>query len=316
MRKVTTRLMTAIFMMASIAATGQTVKGRVVDAASNAPLSGASVKVVGAGLGTSTDVDGRFSINVASNGQLEFSYVGYETRRVPVNNQTELSIALVSSSSTLADVVVSTGSRASARTLTSTPLPVDVISVNDIKSTGQPTFDKALQYRVPSFNTVNTPVNDATTLLDPYEIRNLGPSRTLILINGKRKNLSALLYVQFSPGRGETAADLSAIPIDAIKRVEILRDGASAQYGSDAIAGVMNIILKDRYQYSNLTFRGGVTHKGDGENYGLAFNSGANFGSKGFVNYTIDFSQNKSAVRSGILDRPTEKATFGGSASA
>ena len=77
------------------------------------------------------------------------------------------------------------------------------------------------------------------------------------------------MYVQFSPGRGETGADLSGIPIDAIKRVEILRDGASAQYGSDAIAGVMNVILKDRYQYSTLTFNGGLTHEGDGENYGV-----------------------------------------------
>ncbi len=170
-----------------------------------------------------------------------------------------------------------------------------------LKSTGQLTFDKSLQYRVPSFNTVNTPVNDATTLLDPYEIRNLGPSRTLILINGKRKNLSSLLYVQFSPGRGETGADLSAIPIDAIKNVEILRDGASAQYGSDAIAGVMNVILKDRFQYSALTLNGGVTSEGDGGSYGLSLNSGSNFGTKGFINYTIALNQQDDAVRSGIV---------------
>ena len=82
--------------------------------------------------------------------------------------------------------------------------------------------------------------------MDPYEIRNMGPSRTLILIDGKRKNLSALLYLQTSPGRGETGAEISGIPIDAIERVEVLRDGASAQYGSDAIAGVINVILKKR----------------------------------------------------------------------
>ncbi len=315
MKNINRLYLTIIFLMASIAATAQTVRGRVVDAENNSPLNNASVKVVGSGLGTTTDADGRFSISVAANGQLEISYVGYDTKRVSVNNQSELLIQLISSSSMLTDVTITTGARASARTLTTTPLPVDVISDRDIKSTGQPSIDKALQYRVPSFNTVNTPVNDATTLLDPYEIRNLGPSRTLILINGKRKNLSSLLYVQFSPGRGETGADLSAIPIDAIKRMEILRDGASAQYGTDAIAGVMNIILKDRYQFSTLTFRGGVTHEGDGENYGIAFNSGTNFGSRGFLNYTIDFSQANSAVRSGIIDRPTEKATFGGTAS-
>lgn len=208
--------------------------------------------------------------------------------------------------------IVMVGSRSLPRSSANTALPVDNFDSKALKSTGQLTFDKALQYRVPSFNTINTPVNDATTLLDPYEIRNLGPSRTLVLINGKRKNLSSLLYVQFSPGRGETGADLSAIPPDAIKRVEILRDGASAQYGSDAIAGVMNVILKDRYEYSSLSFNGGVTSKGDGGNYGMAYNSGANIGSKGFVNYTIDFSQQNNAVRSGIIDVPTEIATFGG----
>src|ERR1051326_2181691 len=152
--------------------------------------------------------------------------------------------------------------RSLPRSAVGTPLPVDNVDFPTLRSTGQISFDKTLQYRVPSFNTVNTPVNDATTLLDPYEIRNLGPSRTLILINGKRKNLSSLVYIQTSPGRGETGADLSAIPIDAIKRVEILRDGASAQYGSDAIAGVMNIILKDRFDAPTLRLNTGVSSRG------------------------------------------------------
>src|ERR1051326_2101495 len=173
--------------------------------------------------------------------------------------------------------------RSLPRSAVGTPLPVDNVDFPTLRSTGQISFDKTLQYRVPSFNTVNTPVNDATTLLDPYEIRNLGPSRTLILINGKRKNLSSLLYVQFSPGRGETGADLSAIPLDAIKNVEILRDGASAQYGSDAIAGVMNIILKDKFEFTTFQVQSGVTGKGDGGMYGLALNSGANIGKGGFL---------------------------------
>lgn len=311
MRKKTIFLLTVICSMTCIIATAQTIRGRVVGSENNSPLSGASVQVIGTNVGTTTDDDGRFTISVAPDGQLEISYVGHETQKISVNNQQELLITLISLSSILSDVLISTGARASARTLTTTPLPVDLFSVNDLRSTGQPTFDKALQYRVPSFNTVNTPVNDATTLLDPYEIRNLGPSRTLILINGKRKNLSSLLYVQFAPGRGETGQDLAAIPNDAIKRVEILRDGASAQYGSDAIAGVMNVILKDKIQYNSLIFRGGITHKGDGETYGLAFNGGSDIAENGFINYTVDFSQQNNAVRSGIIDLPTEIATFG-----
>jgi iron complex outermembrane receptor protein len=133
----------------------------------------------------------------------------------------------------------------------------------------------------------------------------------LVLINGKRKNLSSLLYVQFAPGRGETGADLSGIPTNAVKRVEILRDGASAQYGSDAIAGVMNIILKDKFEYSELNVTSGVTSKGDGASYGMSFNSGSNFARNGFINYTIGVNQQDNAVRSGKIDVPTEIATFG-----
>jgi len=197
------------------------------------------------------------------------------------------------------------------RTITDTPLPVDVLSTKDITGTGQLTFDKALTYRVPSFNAVQTPVNDATSLLDPYEIRNMGPSRTLILINGKRKNSSALIYTQTSPGRGETGADISAIPTDAIKRVEILRDGASAQYGSDAIAGVINVILKDNKDEGSVTLRTGITGEGDGEMVGISLNNGARILDKGFVNYTVDFSKVALASRSGDVSAEGDAGDFG-----
>jgi iron complex outermembrane receptor protein len=301
---------------ASIAYSQNTISGKVTSASGGA-ISGASV--TSGTRGTQTTADGSYSLLLPS-GQVTItaSYVGYASlsKTVNVNGSMTVDFVLTESSGDLGEVILTTGSRSLPRSSVSTPLPIDALSAADLKTTAQTSFDKQLQYRVPSFNTINTPVNDATSLLDPYEIRNLGPSRTLILINGKRKNHSSLLYVQFAPGRGETGADLSAIPIDAIKRVEILRDGASAQYGSDAIAGVMNVILKDRYQFSTLTLRGGVTQKGDGENYGIAYNGGSNIGATGFVNYTVDFSQANDAVRSGTIHRPTEKAIFGGSAAA
>lgn len=151
-----------------------------------------------------------------------FSYVGYksETRKITITGVDFVqNITLVSVENQLGEVVVSVGSRSSQRAITDSSIPIDIIGASDIKSTGQVSFDKALQYRVPSFNTLNTPVQDVTSLLDPYEIRNMGPSRTLILINGKRKKLSALTYIQPSPGRGENGADIGAIPTDAIKRV-------------------------------------------------------------------------------------------------
>ena len=168
------------------------------------------------------------------------------------------------------------------------------------------TLDKALQYTVPSFNTVQTPVNDATSLLDPYEIRNMGPSRSLILINGKRKNSSALIYTQTSPGRGESGADISAIPQDAIKRIEVLRDGASAQYGSDAISGVVNIILKDNASGGSVTARTGMTGERDGKMGGLSFNQGLSLGGKGFFNYTVDLSKSQLSSRSGKVSAEGE----------
>ncbi len=286
------------------------ISGVVKDNAGNG-LPGVNIIEKGSSNGVSTDIDGAYKIKVKDGATLVFSYVGFSNVEKAATSNS-INVTLSENGGQNLDEVVVVGTRTAPRSNTTTALPVDVLSAKDLTSTGQASFDKALQYRVPSFNTVNTPVNDATSLLDPYEIRNMGPSRTLILINGKRKNLSSLLYVQFSPGRGETGVDLSAIPTDAIKRVEILRDGASAQYGSDAIAGVMNVILKDKYDYTSLNINSGVTSKGDGQNYGVSFNSGANLANKGFINYTIALNQTANAVRSGKIDLRTEIATFGG----
>ncbi|RYC67047.1 MULTISPECIES: TonB-dependent receptor [Spirosoma] len=289
------------------------IKGVVRDDKNN-PLPGVSIVLAKTTTGTTTDAQGAYSLK-AGNGsyKVSYSFIGFTaiTKDVTVSGgDVEVDVQLQPSTASLSEVIV-VGSRASQRTVTDSPVPIDVLSASELRTTGQPTFDRSLQYRVPSFNTVNTPVNDATTLLDPWELRNMGPSRTLILVNGKRKNLSSLLYVQFSPGRGETGVDISGIPQQAIKRVEILRDGASAQYGSDAIAGVMNIILKDKFDYTSLDVNTGVTSQGDGAMYSIALNGGSNLSSKGFVNYTAEFMKQNSAVRSGIVDVPTEIATFG-----
>ena len=287
---------------------GQNVSGIVTDDTSQ-PIPGVSVVIKGTTTGTSTDFDGNYTLKANNGDTLVFSYVGYEAQEVAVTGST---LNVTMQSGVALDEVILVGSRTAPRSNADSPLPVDVVGVKELTSTGQATFDKALQYRIPSFNTVQTPVNDATSLLDPYEIRNMGPSRTLILINGKRKNLGALLYTQTSPGRGETGADISAIPTDAIKRVEILRDGASAQYGSDAIAGVMNIILKDNANFGSATLRTGMTSEGDGEMFGLSVNNGSTIGDdKGFLNYTIDFSKVNQANRPGTVNAAGEAGDFG-----
>ncbi|RTY88994.1 TonB-dependent receptor [Flavobacterium sp. RSP15] len=268
-------------------------------------LPGVNIIEKGTQNGVSTDMDGAYKIKVKEGATLVFSYVGF-AKLEKVVTASVLNVVLSEEGGQNLNEVVVTGTRTAPRSNTTSALPIDVISAKDLASTGQATFDKALQYKIPSFNTVQTPVNDATSLLDPYEIRNMGPSRTLILINGKRKNMSSLLYTQTSPGRGETGADISAIPTDAIERVEILRDGASAQYGSDAIAGVMNIILKKNTNYGSVTLRSGVTSEGDGEMLGVSLNNGSTVGDRGFVNYTVDFSKVNLANRPGKVDAAAE----------
>jgi iron complex outermembrane receptor protein len=301
----------AIFVMAillhvSLCAVSQGVLKGTVKNEKGEPLENVSITIVGQKSGTSTNSSGTYQLSLtAGTHKVAFSSIGYTPSVVPVkieNADITKDISLTTTSVDLSEIVVAVGSRSSQRTSTNSLLPIDNISASELQTTGQLSFDKALQLRVPSFNSVNTPVNDATSLLDPYEIRNMGPSRTLILVNGKRKNPSALVYIQTSPGRGETGADLAAIPTEAIKRVEILRDGASAQYGSDAIAGVMNIILKDKFEYTNFKIASGITHKGDGFSLSTSLNSGANIGKKGYVNYTINFQRENKTNRPGKVD--------------
>lgn len=295
-----------------------TLKGTVKDDKGEA-LIAASVGIVGSTLGTITNIDGTYQLALPAGTHIvNVSYTGFESasQSVTIGNQdVVLDFIIKSAVTNLNEVVISVGSRNTQRTSTDTPLPIDILGSKDLIASGQTTFDKALTYRVPSFNSVQTPVNDATSLLDPYEIRNMGPSRTLILINGKRKNMSSLLYTQTSPGRGETGADISAIPQDAIERIEILRDGASAQYGSDAIAGVMNIILKKDIDRGGATLRTGITSKGDGAMYGISLNNGARLGTRGYLNYTLDLSKIGQANRPGTVDAAGEAADFGASLS-
>ncbi|CAM2862189.1 TonB-dependent receptor [Flavobacterium frigoris] len=286
------------------------ISGYVFDNAAT-PLAGVNVIQKGTSNNVSTDINGAYQITVDEGAILIFSYIRFSKQEFDTK-ESILNVFLTEEGGSGINEVVVTGTRSAPRSNTTAALPIDVISAKELTSTGQTTFDKALQYRIPSFNTAQTPVNDATSLLDPYEIRNMGPSRTLILISGKRKNLSSLLYVQTSPGRGETGADLSAIPLDAIERVEILRDGASAQYGSDAIAGVINIILKKRTNDGGITFRTGITAEGDGEQIGVSLNNGSAIGNKGFVNYTLDFSKVNLANRPGKVDHEGEFADNGG----
>jgi iron complex outermembrane recepter protein len=191
-----------------------------------------------------------------------------------------------------------TGSRAQGRSAADTPAPVDIITSETIMATGATETGKALQLLVPSFNFSTTFVSDGTDIIRPATLRSLGPDQVLVLVNGKRRHQQSLLNVQQTIGRGSAGTDINAIPITAIDRIEVLRDGASAQYGSDAIAGVINIILKNDIKGSAL-LQGGQTTEGDGGNFVTGVNKGFRVGTEGVINLTGEYSDRGETNRAG-----------------
>lgn len=234
----------------------KTVSGKIVDNKTGTPLAGASVKVKGTKKGTSTGADGSFTIQANSSNTLEISLIGYTSQSFTITDAPSFTIAMEPASTEL-QAVVFVGSRGAARTKTESPVPVDVIGVNQLgQTTAKPDLMSQLNMAVPSFNYNKQSGGDGSDAIDFASLRGLGFDQTLVLINGKRRHLSAFVNEVGTRGRGNSGTDLNAIPEASIDRIEILRDGASAQYGSDAIAGVINIILKKDVRH--LTFNVGT----------------------------------------------------------
>ncbi|HET6767102.1 MAG TPA: TonB-dependent receptor, partial [Chitinophagaceae bacterium] len=178
--------------------------------------------------------------------------------------------------------VIVVGSRSAAtRSSTQTPVPVDVITSRELNLTGQVEPTQMINFVAPSYNSSRQTIADGTDHIDPATIRGLGPDQTLVLVNGKRRYNTALLNVNGTVGRGSVGTDLNAIPAAAIERVEVLRDGASSQYGSDAIAGVINIVTKKSSTGTTLSAHWGKHYKGDGEVQQIGLNKGMRLGKKG-----------------------------------
>ena len=212
--------------------------------------------------------------------------------------------------------IVTTGTRREGQSPTETLSPIDVLSGDAFVN--QSTFDitDALPKIAPSLNTQRFPIADGTAVIRPVTLRNMSPDQTLVLVNGSRRHRSALVNLQFSPlgtiNTGAHSVDFSLIPSMAIKRVEILRDGASAQYGSDAIAGVVNVILKDANEGVSLSAQTGEYTEGDGARTTLAGNAGFALGNSGFVNATAEFSEADRTSRGTVrFDCPDRIAAVG-----
>ena len=264
-------LVLSIFCFQVVFAQNVTLRGKVSDAGGQG-LSGASVTVQGSQQGTLADNSGSYSLSLPP-GQytLTVSYVGFSTQNVAVTvGPTGAVQDIILSGSRDLSMVTVVGSRSAARTRTETPVPVDVIPLSQVVTDlGQVDLNQIMNYIAPSFQSARQTVADGTDHMDPAQLRGLGTDQVLVLINGKRRHQSALVNVNGTVNRGQVNTDLSAIPATAIDRIEILRDGASAQYGSDAIAGVINIVLKKRTGLLEAGSSYGFYHSKYPKNYAL-----------------------------------------------
>ncbi|NOT38696.1 MAG: TonB-dependent receptor [Saprospiraceae bacterium] len=284
------------------------ITGKITDTKGEA-LIGAVIIVQGTTAGTISDIDGNYSIMAKPNSNLIVSILGYITKVVNVGNESNISIVLEEGNVSLEDVVV-VGSRRPNRLKTETPVPIDVLNTSMTQfPTSKMDITSMLNFAAPSFNYNKQSGSDGADHIDLATLRGLGPDQTLVLINGKRRHQTAYVSVFGSRGRGSSGTDLNAIPQSSIDRIEILRDGASAQYGSDAIAGVMNIILKqntgkltghvgygahidNKYNTIKSKDQGYNEYKGnmDGNTFSTGLSYGWKLAKTGFLNVSADFN--------------------------
>ncbi len=250
MRRVATLLAVAGMVPSLALAQGGAVRGKISDAA-GAPLARAMVSAEGSGLRATSDDQGRYEIRGLSSGAytLHVRLLGYQPRtaRVVVD-QTALTqdFVLTEQPISLSPVDVVVGSRARHTAAEELAVPVDVFPSEVIALQGATETGQILQSLAPSVNFPHQSVTDATDIVRPFTLRGLSPDHTLVLVNGWRRHQTALVNTfAYGTGAGSSGVDLNAIPSSAIDRIEVLRDGASAQYGSDAIAGVVNMVLKE-----------------------------------------------------------------------
>jgi len=208
-------------------------------------------------------------------------------------------LSTLSNAEEMIEEVVSIGSRIKARSVTETPAPVDVITASELANQGDTDISNLLRNSVPSYAVNDQPISDAATLVRPANLRGMAPDHTLVLVNGKRRHrASVITWLGNGISNASQGPDTAAIPAMALKSVEVLRDGASSIYGSDAIAGVINFQLKNDSQGGEVELRAGQYSAGDGQQLTLAVNKGLALGEDGFANVTLEYGSSDATSRS------------------
>ena len=275
-----------------------TIKGTVKDEKGNG-LASATVIATPTRKSARTNADGSFELTLPKGTyNITASYVGTTSvsKSITVNETDNSTVDFTLTTELNLQSVVVIGSRSIRRVSTETAVPVDILNIGDLSRTApQANLNQILNFVAPSFTSNTSTVADGTDHLDPAQLRGLGPDQVLVLMNGKRRHTSSLVNVNGTPGRGSVGTDLNAIPAFAIDRIEVLRDGASAQYGSDAIAGVINVVMKKNvkkltaslYTGGNASAGANDFRKGmDGEQVQLDLNYGVRLGKQGSINFT------------------------------
>ncbi|WP_010520968.1 TonB-dependent receptor [Aquimarina agarivorans] len=289
-----------LFATAQIESEVSGFKGKVLDQFGALP--GATVYIKETGIETKTNVAGDFFLaHKPGKYTLKVDYLLYKSFEKIVALKTgefkEFNITLIPDLDD--DQPISLGSRSKPKKLSETIAPVDVIYSKDIANSSQMELGQLLHFLLPSFHSTHQTISDGTDHIDPATLRGLEPDQLLVLINGKRRHSSSLVNVNGTIGRGSVGTDFNAIPVSAIERVEVLRDGASSQYGSDAIAGVVNIILKSQTESIIIESVGSVNQAGDGQNFYTSGNAGFKLGNNGFVNVSAEYRDREATNRSG-----------------
>lgn len=290
-----------LILTGSLFAQKRVVSGAVIDAQTSEVLTGVSVVIPGTTLGTITDNKGVFKLNLDQDYPLvELRFIGYQSQQVELGNQNYLNVSLNQDQIGLNEVRI-VGSRNRNRSVVETPTPVDIIPLEAlVKQSAQLELSQILNYVAPSFSSNRYTIQDGTDHVDPASLRGLGVDHVLVLINGKRRHASSLVNNTLTVGRGSSGTDLNTIPTAAIQRIEVLRDGAAAQYGSDAIAGVINIVLKKNTDEISASVSTGQTYEGDGEQVQVNANYGIKVGEKGFINLTGQYQKRGRTDRAGL----------------